>query len=180
MMHYDWTINGGRFSDQTPLQIKQGQRAVLTFNNTTTMWHPMHLHGHTFQIIRPDGSRGARKDTAIVLPNQKISVVLVADNPGIWLIALPQHLPPRSRHDDQPQLHHLTPGADLGARQGGQSRFRTTRGSRLMDCAATIFSVRSTHTQLARHCCISQSTASAAGAASASANSQNAAYARAP
>jgi FtsP/CotA-like multicopper oxidase with cupredoxin domain len=86
MLPYNWTINGRPFSDRAPLQIKQGQRAVMTFNNTTTMWHPMHLHGHTFQIIKPDGSRGARKDTTIVLPKQRVSVALVADNPGIWML----------------------------------------------------------------------------------------------
>ena len=86
MTHYNWTINGRPFSDRIPLQIRQGQRAVMTFNNTTTMWHPMHLHGHTYQIIKPDGSRGARKDTTIVLPKQKVSVVFVADNPGIWML----------------------------------------------------------------------------------------------
>jgi multicopper oxidase len=86
MMHYNWTINGQPFTSRTPLQIKQGQRAVLTFDNTTTMWHPMHLHGHTFQMIKPDGSLGARKDTAIVLPRQKVSVALLADNPGIWML----------------------------------------------------------------------------------------------
>jgi len=59
---------------------------VLTFNNTTTMWHPMHLHGHTFQMIKPDGSSGARKDTAIVLPKQQVSAALIADNPGIWML----------------------------------------------------------------------------------------------
>jgi FtsP/CotA-like multicopper oxidase with cupredoxin domain len=86
MTHYNWTINGEPFSKTTPLPIKRGQRAVLTFNNTTTMWHPMHLHGHTFQVIRPDRSRGPRKDTIIVLPNQKVSVDLIADNPGIWMM----------------------------------------------------------------------------------------------
>ena len=86
MMHYNWTINGEPFSQTTPLQINQGQRAVLTFNNTTMMWHPMHLHGHTFQVVKPDGSRGPRKDTVIVLPNQKVSVNLIADNPGIWMM----------------------------------------------------------------------------------------------
>ena len=86
MMHYNWTINGEPFSKTNPLHIKQGQRAVLTFTNTTMMWHPMHLHGHTFQVIKPDGSRGPRKDTVIVLPNQKVSVNLIADNPGIWMM----------------------------------------------------------------------------------------------
>jgi FtsP/CotA-like multicopper oxidase with cupredoxin domain len=86
MMQYNWTINGRPFDQTQPLQIKQGQRAVLTFTNNTTMWHPMHLHGHTFQIINPNGSLGARKDTTIVLPTQKVSVALAADNPGIWML----------------------------------------------------------------------------------------------
>ena len=84
MAHYDWTINGEPYNKTKPLQIRQGQRAALTFENTTTMWHPMHLHGH--QIIKPDGSLGARKDTVIVLPKQKMTAILVADNPGIWML----------------------------------------------------------------------------------------------
>ncbi|TPG28135.1 multicopper oxidase family protein [Mycolicibacterium hodleri] len=86
MAKYDWTINGHAFADTQPLAITQGQRATLTFTNTTMMWHPMHLHGHTFQILRADGSRGARKDTAIVLPMQTLTVGLVADNPGTWML----------------------------------------------------------------------------------------------
>ena len=86
MMAYDWTINGRAFTETEPLTVTQGQRATLTFANMSMMWHPMHLHGHTFQMIKPDGSLGARKDTAIVLPRQKVSVALVADNPGIWML----------------------------------------------------------------------------------------------
>ncbi len=86
MMHYDWAINGAPYGRNQPLQIRQGQTATLTFNNTTMMWHPMHLHGHTFQIIKPDGTPGARKDTTNVLPKQKVSVALLADNPGIWMM----------------------------------------------------------------------------------------------
>jgi FtsP/CotA-like multicopper oxidase with cupredoxin domain len=87
MMSYDWAINGGAYPNNQPLSVTQGQRATLTFTNRTMMmWHPMHLHGHTFQIIRSDGSPGARKDTAIVLPMRSVSVTLVADNPGIWML----------------------------------------------------------------------------------------------
>jgi len=86
MMTYDWTINGRAFADAEPLTIKEGQRATLTFNNMSMMWHPMHLHGHTFQVINRDGRRGARKDTVIVLPMQKLTVDLVADNPGEWML----------------------------------------------------------------------------------------------
>ena len=53
---------------------------------TTMMYHPIHLHGHTFQLIKADGTPGARKDTVIVLPKQKIDAVLVADNPGLWML----------------------------------------------------------------------------------------------
>ena len=86
MMRYDWAINGAPYGKNQPIQIKQGQRASLTFANTTMMWHPMHLHGHTFQIIKPDGSLGARKDTTIVLPMRNVGVALIADNPGIWMM----------------------------------------------------------------------------------------------
>jgi FtsP/CotA-like multicopper oxidase with cupredoxin domain len=86
MMRYDWKINGQPYPDNSPLTIKQGQRATLTFANATMMWHPMHLHGHTFQIIKPDGTAGARKDTTIVLPMREVSVTVVADNPGVWML----------------------------------------------------------------------------------------------
>jgi FtsP/CotA-like multicopper oxidase with cupredoxin domain len=86
MMSYDWAINGQPYPNNRPLTISQGQRATLTFTNRTMMWHPMHLHGHTFQIIRPDGSLGARKDSTLVLPMRTVSVALVADNPGIWML----------------------------------------------------------------------------------------------
>ncbi|KKC04700.1 multicopper oxidase family protein [Mycobacterium nebraskense] len=86
MTNYDWGVNGKHYPASTPLTVKQGQRATLTFTNSTMMYHPMHLHGHTFQVIKPDGSPGARKDTVNVLPSQKLSAVLVADNPGIWML----------------------------------------------------------------------------------------------
>jgi FtsP/CotA-like multicopper oxidase with cupredoxin domain len=86
MDKYDWSINGQRFDMEnpaaTPLLIREGQRVRLDFVNDTDMWHPMHLHGHTFQL----GDLGPRKDTAIVLPRKTFSVVFDADNPGQWLL----------------------------------------------------------------------------------------------
>lgn len=79
-------INGRPYPDSPPLTITQGQRATLTFTNRTTMWHPMHLHGHTFQVISPSIGLGPRKDTTIVLPMRTVSVALLADNPGIWML----------------------------------------------------------------------------------------------
>ncbi|HJT94490.1 MAG TPA: multicopper oxidase family protein [Mycobacterium sp.] len=86
MMAYDWTINGRPFSDAEPLTVEQGQRVSLTFSNMSMMWHPMHLHGHTFQVVKPDGGPGARKDTVIVQPMARLTVEFVADNPGEWML----------------------------------------------------------------------------------------------
>ena len=86
MAKYVWTINGEPYSKTNPLHVRQGQRPIITFENQTMMYHPIHLHGHTFQLIKPDGSPGARKDTVVVLPKQKIDAALVADNPGLWML----------------------------------------------------------------------------------------------
>ncbi|OBI16535.1 oxidase [Mycobacterium sp. E2327] len=84
MMQYNWTINGKPYSQTDPLHVREGERPTITFDNTTMMYHPIHLHGHTYQLIKADGSPGPRKDTVIVLPKQKVQAVLVADNPGVW------------------------------------------------------------------------------------------------
>lgn len=86
MMPYDWTINGRPFATTRPLEVREGQRVTLSFDNTSMMWHPMHLHGHTFEVLTADGRPGARKDTVIVLPMQRLRVSFVADNPGVWML----------------------------------------------------------------------------------------------
>lgn len=86
MEKFDWSLNGKKFDmdepDADPFLIEEGQRVRLDFVNNTDMWHPMHLHGHTFQL----GGSGARKDTTIVLPKKTVSVLFDADNPGQWLV----------------------------------------------------------------------------------------------
>ncbi|WP_030901123.1 multicopper oxidase family protein [Streptomyces sp. NRRL F-5126] len=86
MAKYNWSINGRPFDmtdpQANPVLVQEGQRVRLDFVNRTDMWHPMHLHGHTFQL----GSNGPRKDTAIVLPGKKTSVFFDADNPGQWML----------------------------------------------------------------------------------------------
>ena len=52
-------------ADAGKLVMKQGERIRITMNNTSTMWHPMHTHGHTFAV--PDYG-GLRRDTVNVLP----------------------------------------------------------------------------------------------------------------
>ncbi|WP_067545081.1 multicopper oxidase family protein [Nocardia crassostreae] len=85
MTKYIWTINGKAFPEQAPLDIDEGQRVRLRFVNKSMMSHPMHLHGHTFQVVNAAGN-GPRKDTSIVLPMQTVEVDFDADNPGQWLM----------------------------------------------------------------------------------------------
>jgi FtsP/CotA-like multicopper oxidase with cupredoxin domain len=75
-----WTLNGKTFPDTEPLPVVQGERVRLRFLNQTMMFHPMHVHGHTFALARG----GTRKDTVIVRPMQALEVDLEADNPGQW------------------------------------------------------------------------------------------------
>jgi FtsP/CotA-like multicopper oxidase with cupredoxin domain len=86
MMPYRWTINGRGYDQTVPLQVRQGQRPRLTLTNQTDMWHPIHLHGHTFALVRPDGQPGVRKDTVIVKPRTTMAIDLLADNPGVWML----------------------------------------------------------------------------------------------
>ena len=49
------------------------------------MFHPMHVHGHTFAVTGAAGTSGARKDTVIVTPKQTVTVDLDATNTGQWM-----------------------------------------------------------------------------------------------
>jgi multicopper oxidase len=84
MMTYDWAFDGKKFDHgRVDHVVSAGERVQVEYENTTTMWHPVHLHGHTFAV---GGPAGPRKDTAIVLPGQTLSTVFDADNPGRWMI----------------------------------------------------------------------------------------------
>jgi multicopper oxidase len=82
---YVWTVNGRPMGD-LPLDVREGQRIRLAFSNDTTMFHPMHLHGHTFQVVLPSGEPGPRKDTTIIRPDRPVAVDFDADNPGQWML----------------------------------------------------------------------------------------------
>lgn len=88
MMPYGWTIDGRNWGDHIPLRVKEGQRVGVKIVNKTMMAHPMHLHGHHFQIVALDGVplAGALRDTILVMPEATVDLIFDADNPGRWLI----------------------------------------------------------------------------------------------
>jgi len=85
MMGYVWgmPING---QGGAPATVARGERVELVMRNETMMAHPMHLHGHSFQVTEIDGQRfsGALRDSVLVMPNSTVKVVFDADNPGLW------------------------------------------------------------------------------------------------
>jgi FtsP/CotA-like multicopper oxidase with cupredoxin domain len=89
MAGYIWSINNIVWNkDVPPLPVKEGERVELVFVNQTPMPHPMHLHGHLFQVVEIDGVRfsGAVRDTVLIPPNRRVTVAFDADNPGLWAI----------------------------------------------------------------------------------------------
>ncbi len=87
MSRYIWSINGIAWNPQVPpLPIAKGERVALVMTNSTGMPHPMHLHGHRFQVAEIAGMplAGAVRDTVRVPPGQRVVVVFDADNPGTW------------------------------------------------------------------------------------------------
>jgi FtsP/CotA-like multicopper oxidase with cupredoxin domain len=88
MAKYTWAINGQTWPNITPLQVKKGERVELVFTNQTGMSHPMHLHGHVFQVTEIDGQSfsGATRDTVLVTPRQTVKVQFDAAYPGYWML----------------------------------------------------------------------------------------------
>ena len=86
---YVWTLDGAVHGSDKPLPLKSGDRFELTFMNHTTMSHPMHLHGHHFQVVAVNGKRfaGALRDTVLVPANMgMVTIAFDADNAGNWAL----------------------------------------------------------------------------------------------
>ncbi|WDZ80692.1 multicopper oxidase domain-containing protein (plasmid) [Ensifer adhaerens] len=81
MSGYDWRIEGG-----DSLNVREGERIEVVMRNMSMMSHPMHLHGHHFQVVDIGGKAfaGAVRDTVLVPPMGSVSVVFDANNPGRW------------------------------------------------------------------------------------------------
>ncbi|GGT36973.1 multicopper oxidase MmcO [Streptomyces chromofuscus] len=85
MENFDWGFDHEPYSIEKRIPIREGERVRISLINATDMWHPVHLHGHTFALTGIDAV-GARKDTAHVLPHRKLVIDFYADNPGLWML----------------------------------------------------------------------------------------------
>ena len=86
MERFMWGFDGRKFSELVePIRFERNERVRVTLVNDTMMAHPIHLHGHFFELVTggPDGHQPL-KHTVNVAPGGKVSFDLTADNPGDW------------------------------------------------------------------------------------------------
>ena len=81
MASYKWSI-----ATTPPLVVDKGDRVEVTIRNQSMMAHPMHLHGHQFQVVAIDQRRfsGAVRDTVHMPPSSSVTLAVDADNVGQW------------------------------------------------------------------------------------------------
>lgn len=99
-MEFNWLLfNGKAGPATTPLIVRLGDRVRIRFVNLGMDHHPMHLHGHTFNVTGTEGGRIPESawwpgNTVLVGVAQARTVEFLANNPGDWMIHchLPHHM----------------------------------------------------------------------------------------
>lgn len=113
-----YEVNGAIFPDTGTLDVSQGDLVTITFVNVGRQDHPMHLHGHPFELLERNGvvvPGVIVKDTVIVRSGSSVTVGFLADNPGWWMIHCHQ-------------LHHAAGGMMLLLRYLGSPRLAQIGG----------------------------------------------------
>ncbi|HUC48114.1 MAG TPA: multicopper oxidase domain-containing protein [Xanthobacteraceae bacterium] len=93
----EWLLNGEAFSMETmkPVHtVHEGRRYRLKFRNASDDIHPLHLHRHSFELVRVAGkpTSGIIKDVVMLGGFQDVEFDFVADNPGLTLFHCHQQL----------------------------------------------------------------------------------------
>ncbi|MGB3683319.1 MAG: multicopper oxidase family protein [Rubrobacteraceae bacterium] len=83
MGDYAWAIDGQTYPDAEPLKVSEGEWVRFKLRNQSMMAHPMHLHGHFFQLQNGTG-QGPFKDTVLVASHGEATFDFATDNPGDW------------------------------------------------------------------------------------------------
>lgn len=89
MAKYEWKINDQMWPNTTPFLVHGNKRIELVIKNKTNMAHPIHLHGHVFEVTEIAGKSiqdGAMRDTILVMPHSTVKVQFDTNNPGNWML----------------------------------------------------------------------------------------------
>lgn len=85
MERFMWAFDGVKMSDtMEPLPFTEGERVRINLINDTMMGHPIHIHGHFFELVTGHGDHAPRKHTVIVQPGGKVTWDFTADAVGDW------------------------------------------------------------------------------------------------
>jgi FtsP/CotA-like multicopper oxidase with cupredoxin domain len=85
MERFMWSFDGVKMSDGAqPIPFRTNERVRVNLINDTMMNHPIHLHGHFFELVTGHGEFAPRKHTVNVMPGGKVTFDLTADAPGDW------------------------------------------------------------------------------------------------
>jgi FtsP/CotA-like multicopper oxidase with cupredoxin domain len=87
MERYMWSFDGKKFSavSDDPIRFGYDERVRVKLVNDTMMAHPIHLHGHFFEMVNgADHMHQPLKHTMIVQPGGTATFDLTANEPGDW------------------------------------------------------------------------------------------------
>lgn len=85
MERFMWSFDGVKMSDfHEPIPFIEGERVRINLINDSMMSHPIHLHGHFFELVTGKGAYSPRKHTVLVQPGGKASFDFTADAVGDW------------------------------------------------------------------------------------------------
>lgn len=85
MERYMWAFDGVKFSDfPDPIPFRQDERVRITLVNDTMMAHPIHLHGHFFELVTGHAEFAPRKHTVNVAPGGSVTFDVTTDAVGDW------------------------------------------------------------------------------------------------
>ena len=87
MERYMWSFDGKKFTAVTddPIRFGYDERVRVKLVNQTMMAHPIHLHGHFFELVNgADHMHQPLKHTVIVQPGGTTTFDLTANEPGDW------------------------------------------------------------------------------------------------
>lgn len=85
MERFMWSFDGRKMSDyHEPIPFLEGERVRINLVNDSMMSHPIHLHGHFFELVTGKGDHSPRKHTVVVQPGGIATFDFTADAVGDW------------------------------------------------------------------------------------------------
>jgi len=84
---HHWTINDRSYPRTSPIVVQANKRYRWVMDNQSAENHPVHLHRHTFEVVKVDGRTmsGIMKDVVVVPAWKQVEIDVTADHPGLSL-----------------------------------------------------------------------------------------------